>query len=65
MKDQNGMFTFIWSGISSNFSRDIQDIGESSEYIEAERGDTISEEFLLKVLAIAKQPDLIKDVNGN
>ena len=59
LKDNGGLISFIWSDIQSYFSEPIEN---GSKTKEPERGDTISEEFLLKVLAVAKEPSLIKDI---
>lgn len=55
IKDKNGVVSFIWSNVRDYFTNPVDAIAP-----EPQRGDTISEEFLLKVLAVAKQPDLIK-----
>jgi len=60
LKDKSGIVTFIWSEIGKYI--DIPDEDEKEFTTLEERGDTISEEFLLKVLAIAKEPSLIKDI---
>ena len=59
IKDKNGTVTFIWSSVQDYFTEPVEPTKKEST---PERGDTISEEFLLKVLAIAKQPDLIKEI---
>jgi len=57
LKDKGNVVNFIWSGLQGYFSQNIYANDETPE-----RGDTISEEFLLKVLAIAKEPALIKEI---
>jgi len=57
LKDKTGVVAFIWSSVQSYFSSPINEVEQTPE-----RGDTISEEFLLKVLAVAKQPDLITEL---
>jgi len=61
LKDTRDNVNFIWSGIQGYFHADIYS-EEALETKTYERGDTISEEFLLKVLAIAKEPALIKEI---
>jgi hypothetical protein len=56
LKDKVGVVNFIWSGLQSYLNSPLEPAKD------AERGDTISEHFLLKVLAIAKEPALIKDI---
>ena len=53
--------TMIWSSVSGY----LGNVPESSELpkLTPQREDTISEDFLLKVLAIAKEPALIKDIS--
>jgi len=61
LKPYNGTSLWLFGGISAY----LGDVSSSKSQEGGERGDTISEDFLLKVLAVAKDPSLIKDLSRN